>query len=591
MLFPLLGEAGGCSAWRGELEGAHNRRVEARLRDISQTDLQALSSEAPRSVEESLDTVRGRRAAPAVDAPQRLALTVDDLRVMTLQNNLDLDVVRLDPELAAAVVSEEAARFDALIFGGVTYARQNPPALDGDVVRFTADAKELDKQTVKLTRIEQTTEKLGMDVGIEVPLPTGGKVTVRNVFNDRAKREPRRFEEYTAGLEFSYSQPLLRNAGVAAATAPIRLARLDAQAATARTKLSAIRTLAGAEKAYWKLYGARKLLDIRKEQHNVALENLELVRRRVAEGLSAEIEIVRAEVGVASRLEALIMAETALRIAQRELKRILNLPEVSLNSATTLELTSSPQLVGVTPDADALAEAALAQRMELLELEIRLAADAVRVDLARNRALPNFVLEFEYGLMDRAGSLGSSWQGMWDFDNTELAVGLRGEIPVTNNAREAQVQRALLTRAQRLATRAQREQAIRQEVFDAVDVLAQNWQRILAARFNVVVSGVNYGAERRQFEEGLRTMREVLEALTQLGDAQVREVQAIVAYQVAQIDLAYATGTLLGYAGFDLSPVPLAAEEAVRDAREKSAAVGESRAADYSSSGQSATSS
>jgi len=53
-------------------------------------------------------------------------------------------------------------------------------------------------------------------------------------------------------------------------------------------------------------------------------------------------------------------------------------------------------------------------------------------------------------------------------------------------------------------------------------------------------------------------MREVLEVLTQLGDAQIREVKAIVAYQAAQIDLAFATGTLLGYAGLDLTPVPLA---------------------------------
>ena len=42
-------------------------------------------------------------------------------------------------------------------------------------------------------------------------------------------------------------------------------------------------------------------------------------------------------------------------------------------------------------------------------------------------------------------------------------------------------------------------------------------------------------------------MTEVLEGLTRLGEAQIREVKAIVDYQVAQIDLAFATGTLLGY--------------------------------------------
>ena len=48
-----------------------------------------------------------------------------------------------------------------------------------------------------------------------------------------------------------------------------------------------------------------------------------------------------------------------------------------------------------------------------------------------------------------------------------------------------------------------------------------------------------------------------LEALTELGQAQIREISAIVDYQVAQIDLAFASGTLLGYARVDLSPLEL----------------------------------
>jgi outer membrane protein TolC len=358
-------------------------------------------------------------------------------------------------------------------------------------------------------------------------------------------------------MKFSFSQPLLRNAGINANIASIRVARLNTQSVSARTKLNAIRVLAGAEKAYWRLYGAQRMLDVRLQQYNLAFDNLELVRKRVEEGLSPNIEIVRAEVGVARRLEALIKAEATLRIQQRELKRILNRDDLPMESATSVEITSPPELLRYALESDALAQAALANRMELLELELKLAADALRVDLGRNRALPLFVVDFAYGILDRRGSFGTAWQGMWDFDNAELSVGVRGELPVTNEAREAQLRRAMIDRGQRMATRAQRELAIRQEVFDALDILNQNWQRILAARQNVIVSGVNYEAELTQFREGLRTMREVLEVLTELGDAQINEVRAIVAYQIAQIDLAFATGTLLGYARLDLTPIPL----------------------------------
>jgi outer membrane protein len=548
----------GCSAWRGDLSAQHNKSVEAHVRDIRKIDLRSLSTAPPRTIADDIGTVKQRRAAaPAVAAPDVLALSVAELRLETLRNNLDLDVVFMEPGLAQTLVGEEVAKFDATIFGGVAYTRKNPPRLDSDLVEFTSAADGLNKAVVKLTKLEQTTEALSIDIGVEVPLPTGGKLKLRNTFDEANKLSPHRFEQYVSGTKFSFSQPLMRGAGVAANTTSIRLARLNAQAVNATTKLIAIRVLAGAEKAYWRVYGSYRMLDVRTQQYNLAFDNLEMVRARAAQGLSPTIDIIRAEVGVASRLEGLIVAETNLRIQQRELKRILNMDGVSLDSHTAINTTSPPDLMRLVLDRNRLADAALDNRMELLELELKLAADALKVDYARNRVLPLFVLDFAYGVLDRQGSFGTAWQGMWDFDNTEVSVGLRGEIPVTNDAREAQLRRAILVRSQRMATRAQRELAIRQEVYDALDMLDQNWQRILAARQNVIVSGVSYEAELKQFDEGLRTMREVLEVLTQLGEAQIREIKAIVAYQIAQIDLAFATGTLLGYAGLDLTRVPL----------------------------------
>jgi hypothetical protein len=43
-----------------------------------------------------------------------------------------------------------------------------------------------------------------------------------------------------------------------------------------------------------------------------------------------------------------------------------------------------------------------------------------------------------------------------------------------------------------------------------------------AARQNVLLAGLNYDADLKQFREGLRTMTEVLETLTRLGEAQLR---------------------------------------------------------------------
>lgn len=490
---------------------------------------------------------------PEVDSDEPLALTLPEVRQIALEQNLELRVELLDPLIAETRVSEEEAKFDATIMASARYKRSDLPALDDELVEFTSSAKELDKQIAKLTRLEQTKRDVAMELGIKAPLPTGGEITVKQEWDEQVKLEPQRFEQYVTGLRFSLSQPLLRNAGVGVNTASIRIAAYQQGIAGARTKLSAIRILAAAEKAYWRTYAAQQALRVRTQQYELAEQGLTLVNRRVEEGLSPEIETVRAELGVAERQEALIVAETAVRIQQRRLAALLNRGVVT--KPRSIIPRTDPLLTPLELNREQLIATALRERMELLELELELGADAVRVDFARNQTLPLFVLDFEYGLVDRNGSFGTAWDGMWDYDNNRLAVGIRGEIPVTNEARRARLRRAILARSQRLASVRQRELAVRQEVHETVDVLEQNWQRVLAARKSVAVAGTNYDAETRQFIAGTRTMREVLEALAILGDAQLREVGAIVDYQIAQIDVAFATGTLLGYARFgDMAP-------------------------------------
>jgi outer membrane protein len=133
-------------------------------------------------------------------------------------------------------------------------------------------------------------------------------------------------------------------------------------------------------------------------------------------------------------------------------------------------------------------------------------------------------------------------------------LGLRGEIPIGNEAAKSRVRRSLLTRLQRLATREARKAAITQEVLNAVDAINAGWQRIMAARQSVLLNQRALEAEQRAFGVGNATSTDVLDAATRLADAQVAEIRAVVDYQIGQIDLAFATGTLLGASRVDWSP-------------------------------------
>jgi outer membrane protein TolC len=107
-----------------------------------------------------------------------------------------------------------------------------------------------------------------------------------------------------------------------------------------------------------------------------------------------------------------------------------------------------------------------------------------------------------------------------------------------------------------LATREQRALQIRQEVYNSGDQLEANWQRIVAARQRTVLAARVLAAEIRQFDQGLRTSTEVLDAQTKLANAKSAEIAAVADYQISQINVAFATGTLLGADNVIWTPTP-----------------------------------
>jgi outer membrane protein TolC len=281
----------------------------------------------------------------------------------------------------------------------------------------------------------------------------------------------------------------------------------------------------------------------------------------VAAGDAAQIEVTRAESGVASSLQGILTAQSAVRRTQRDLKRIINRPDLPIDSATAIITTTQPEPLGLTLNADELANFAVTNRMEMLELELQLAIDASTIDFRRNGKLPLFTVDYNYNFTSLSSSYGNAFDQLGDFNFNEWTLAAQLRVPLGNEAAKSLYNQAILQRLQRLATKEQRETAIRQEVLDALDTLEESWQRILAARQESVLEGRTYQAEQRQFEVGLRTSTDVLDAAARLADAQSREVLALAEYQIAQIDIAFATGTLLGRNQIQWQPTELPTDQ------------------------------
>ena len=528
----LAGTMPACRTGIFDNENSQWRVPESQLRQIESVDPAARSTTPPVTLEEAAKKTLSEVAVPAVPT-DAVALTLADVRSAVLANNLDLRTALVDPAIARANLSAEEAKFENVFFA--SYDRSN-----NSVFADLATG--------------QPAETEAFDAGLRIPLATGGDIS----FSSPLSRTGDGFnfgtpgEDWLAALNFSMSQPLLRGAGVDANTHSIRVAGWQGQIVDARTKLESIRVLSNAEKAYWNVYSAYRELGVRRSQYEVAVRQLERAKRRVAAGDAPEIEVVRAESGIGRTLEQIIVADSNLRIRQRSLKRLMNREDLPVSQATPLRPASDPNPVSLTLDGNALAEEAVAGRMEMLELELQLAIDQSEIGFRRNAALPLFVLDYGYNLQGTGTDFQDAYGSLGNADSFE--VGLRAEIPLGNEAAESRVNAAILQRVQRLGTREARRQAIRTEVFDALDAITQSWQRILAARLESLLAARTLAAEERQFDVGERTSTDVLEASASLADAQSREVAALASYQIALVDLAFATGNSLGAARIRWEP-------------------------------------
>jgi outer membrane protein len=501
---------------------------------------------AATAVDPTIEQVRTRLASAT-----RRELTIEQARAEAIRNNLDLRVSVMDPRIAREETTAERARFEAVF---------RPSA------RFTSTEPALLEDRTTGTSPRARTDSVELGAGVSIPLRTGGRASVDLTQDYREGNSP--FSDTPAwgsSLAFSITQPLLRNAGREVNVAPITIAAYREQISEARTNLSVISTLAQIERSYWRLSAARKELDVRQQQYDLAMAQLQRAQRRFDRGDTPEIDVVRAQSGLAQRLEAIITAETSLLIEQRELKRLMNTPDASVTSGGLLVPLTEPAPMDYDLDSASLISVAMQRRMELLEIELSLLSDSLNITVARNNLLPGLDLTGTYTTAGLGRDLGRGIRDMADIRAQGYSVGVTGDIPLGNEAAEARERRAVLTRLQRLGTRASRRQLIEQDVLDAVDRVRSGWQRIMAARQSTILAARTLAGEQRQFDAGARTSTDVLDAAAALADAQSAEIRALTDYQIALTDLAVATGTTLGSADIRWQEIPPADEQMLRE--------------------------
>ncbi|MBC8379680.1 MAG: TolC family protein [Planctomycetes bacterium] len=468
----------------------------------------------------------------------KIALELDQCRALALENNLDIKVQLIAPAITQESLNAERAKFEASFTTNLTYNKTDQPtATTLDISGSGADYS-------------------NVDMGVEIPFQTGGTITF-NLADSRTKTNSEYSifnPSYSDRTSVSISQYLLKNAGTRTNTHSIRIAEYEKYRTDIATKMEVIRVLAAMDRVYWRLYAASKQVQVSKQRYELAKAQLERAQRFVDAGQYAQIEINRAEAGQAESLQSIIIAENEMRDRQRETKQTLNKSGLETRGATVITPVTEPNPIHYTFDPDRLIEQAFENRTEMLDYELRLAQNISEIDFRRNQTLPLVTLNYTYNVNGLGPTRSDAYDLLTDHRFVDHYMGASLQIPLGNQAAKSNLRAAVYSRMQTIASKERQRSTIEVEVLNALDQVESNWLRVLAARQNTILQERLYQAEIRQFENGLTTSTDVLEAQSNFTNAQSSEINALAEYQIALVDLAYATGTLLGAAQVEWEP-------------------------------------
>jgi len=481
----------------------------------------------------------------------KLVLTLDDSIRLALANNTDIHIDRAQIDFALDSVQRAHSPFDPLATSTFSDSRAKSPAIS--LVQGTTSILDTLSQSFGLG-YSQT-----FQTGTNLQASVSGNKSATN--SNLAFVNP----SLSTNVQFTLTQPLLRNFGFFPNRAPILIAQSNLKQARANFIVEVNNIILQVVGDYWSVILARDNLEVQRKSLEEAQKSYDHDKKALSLGALPPLDIYRSESQVASRRVGVIQAEYELKqradIFRRDLGADLD-PNIR---ALDLDLTDQPAPAGELPGMDiatALSRA-LANRPEFDIAREQLASDELSIRLAHNNLKPDLQLSGFYSGNGVAGNefnlnttppqlssstgFGDSFSQTFHFTYPAYGASLSLSLPIRRHSVQANLADALVGRSRDQYQERRINQSITLEVTNAVHALEQAKLSMEAAKVATDLARDTLHADERKYELGAEPVFFVLDAQTQLAQAELNLIQSQVNYQLAVAQLDHATGDLLDH--------------------------------------------
>jgi outer membrane protein TolC len=485
------------------------------------------------------------------DARPVMRLSVDDAVTRALENNIELSVERLNPQLMDLSLAQVKAAYRPTLTSLASISSNMP--LPNSLLTGG-------------TRVKN--DSINLNSGITQALPWNGTsftFSWNNPRTDTTSTFATLNPQYSPSMTASVTQPILRNFKIDNNRQSLLTASINRDISNTTLRARIINTEANTRNAYWDFVIAGRAVEAARQSLSLAEKLVEDNQIRVEVGTLAPLDVVQAQAEAATRRQSLTAAEATRRTAELSLKRLIVASTEDPLWHSAIEATSPSQVEARAVDLEGAVKKALTDRTDLINARRQLDSNDVSLRYLKNQQLPDLNATVTYGTRGLGGNtfvfqngvkvdtLPGGWadamRTLSKFDFPTWTMSLNFSYPIGQSAPEASYARAKVQYQQTQAQLRALELQIATEVTNAALNVESTQKRLEAARAARTLAERRLEAEQTKFEVGMQTNFFVVQAQRDLLDSQITELRSALDYQRALIEFERVQITTSGGSG------------------------------------------
>ncbi len=334
-----------------------------------------------------------------------------------------------------------------------------------------------------------------------------------------------------AGVEIT--QPLLRGFGFGANLVGVRLAAASRGISEWEYRATVMDVVTDVINAYHDLFFYQKNLEIAQRSRDLASGLVVENERRYRAGGLSEADVTAARARVATREEAILLAQRAVRDQENFLKQLITDERSITMIDRPLRIAPPESLPPITPEPALDFRRALDQRPDYQRARLLVRRTDLNRRYRRNQLLPRVDLVGSYGYNGLDEHFSVSRRQVTDREIRSYSLGAVVSVPLTMATERGNYRSAKLTHEQAMTALEQLEQAIVVAVGNAAGQINTAAQRVEATRRSRELEQQNLDAEVKKLRSGTGNTFFVLQQQEILANTEIRAFRALADYQKA----------------------------------------------------------